>query len=146
MYRKLLGELTQNCQWARLQPPCPEREIEKAEAYIGYLFPEELKALLRQTNGDRWFLLSVQEMMENVRRNRETLSEAFEDAAVFREKVDRFIFFATNGCGDYYGYRVLPDGQADTGAICIWEHETFDCRAVAGDIVQLITRYYHDEI
>ncbi len=146
MYRELIAKFIQNHDWAKLQEPCPEQEIEKAEKYVGYPFPEELKAMLRETNGDHWFLLSAKEIMENVERNRNILSECFEDAKEFDEKIDCHIFFATNGCGDYYCYRVLPGGEADTTAIYIWEHETFEHHIVAKDIPDLITKYYNDEI
>lgn len=146
MYRALIAELIQNHNWAKLQKPCAENEIAAAEKDVGYPFPEELKALLLETNGDHWFLLSVAEISERVRLNREIFAEAFDDIETFPEKVDRHIFFATNGCGDYYGYRVLPDGKVDTTAIYMWEHETFDHKIVAKDIPDLITKYYHDEI
>lgn len=146
MYRKLIEGLIRNVEWAGLEKPCPEAEIEKAEAYIGCRFPEELRALLRETNGDHWLLLSAGQIIENARCNREILSGAFENAELFQEKVDRYIFFATNGCGDYYCYRILQDGSADAAAIYIWEHESFESRIVAGNIPQLITRYYQDEL
>lgn len=145
MYRELIAEFTKNHNWAKLQKPCSEEEIAKAEEYVGYPFPEELKALLRETNGDRWLLLSLQEIIENVQRNRNIMAEYFEPDE-FLEKVDRHIFFATNGCGDYYCYRVLPNGKTDTSAIYIWEHELFETRVVATDISDLITKYYSDKV
>lgn len=146
MYREWIAERIQDHDWAKLQEPCSEREIEKAERYVGYTFPEELKALLRETNGDRWLLLSAKEIIENVERNRSILAECFDDVEVFNEKIDRHIFFATNGCGDYYCYRVLPGGEADTTAIYLWEHETFERHIAAKDIPDLIARYYNGEV
>ena len=64
----------------------------------------------------------------------------------FEEKVNRFVFFATNGCGDYYCYRVLANGETDASAIYIWEHELFEIREVAKDIAELITKYYNNEV
>lgn len=145
MYRELIGELIKNNDWAQLQEPCPERDIDKAEKYVGYTFPDELKALLRETDGDRWFLLSVKEIIENVERNRNIMAEYFEQDE-FLEKVDRHIFFATNGCGDYYCYRILPNGETDTAAIYLWEHELFETHAVAENMTDLIVKYYGDEI
>ena len=63
-----------------------------------------------------------------------------------KKKVNRNIYFATNGCGDYYCYRVLPNGETDTSAIYIWEHELFEIREVAKDLIDLIKKYYNDEI
>lgn len=46
----------------------------------------------------------------------------------------------------YYCYRVLENGETDTTAIYIWEHELFEIREVAKDIANLITKYYNDEV
>lgn len=146
MYRERIAAFIQNIHSAKLQEPCPEEEIAKAERFVGYPFPEELKALLRETNGERWLFLSAEEIMQNVQLNREILAEAFDDPEEFNEKVDRHIFFATNGCGDYYCYRVLPSGEVDATAIYRWEHETFDRVLVAKDIPDLMRRYYNDEV
>ena len=116
----------------------------QAEAAVGYPFPEELKALLRETNGDHWLLWSAREIMENAKLLPGFLDgcDTFEE---YLEKVARHIFFAGNGCGDYYCYRVLPDGQVDGSQIYIWEHETFEHHVVAKDIPDLIRKYYHDQ-
>lgn len=75
MYRELIGNFIKDHNWAKLQEPCPESEITRAEVYVGFTFPEELKALLRETNGDHWFLLSAQEMIDHVKTNREIFPE-----------------------------------------------------------------------
>ena len=145
MYRELIENLIAGHNWAKLQEPCPENEITEAEGYVGFTFPEELKALLRETNGDHWFLLSAAEIINHVKSNREIFPEYLEPDE-FEEKVNRFIPFATNGCGDYYCYRVLENGETDTTAIYIWEHELYEIREVAKDLVELITKYYNDEV
>ena len=145
MYRELIGKLIKDHAWAKLQEPCPEKEIAEAEAYVGFAFPEELKALLRETNGDRWLLLSAEEIINHVKINREIFPEYLAPDE-FEEKVNRHIFFATNGCGDYYCYRVFPNGDTDASAIYIWEHELFEIREAAKNIADLITGYYNDEV
>ena len=100
---------------------------------------------MRETNGDRNFLLSADEIISNTKNNREKFPE-FLEAEEFEDKVNRFIFFATNGCGDYYCYRFLANGETDTTAIYIWEHELFEIREVAKDIAELITKYYNNEV
>ncbi|MBR6647701.1 MAG: SMI1/KNR4 family protein [Clostridia bacterium] len=145
MYRELIEKLTAGHSWAKLQDPCSEDEILKAEKYVGFSFPEELKALLRETDGDRWLLLSAEEIINNAKTNREIYPEYFE-LQEFEEKINRYIFFATNGCGDYYCYRVLENGETDTSAIYIWEHELFEIREVVKDISDLITKYYNSEV
>jgi len=146
MYKTLLEELTSGHNWAKLAPPCPEEEIQKAERYVGYAFPAELKALLRELDGDGWLILSAKEIVETVRINREVFPQFFDDPNEYDEKIDRHIFFAANGCGDHYCYRVLEGGEVDDSAIYIWEHETFEHHIVAKDIPDLICKYYNDEI
>lgn len=145
MYRELIGKLTDGHDWAKLQKPCSDREITEVEESVGFPIPEELKALLRETNGDRWLLLSAEQIISTVRSNREIFPEYLEPDE-FEEKVNRFVPFATNGCGDYYGYHVLKNGDTDTSAIYIWEHECFLLHEVAKDIADLITKYYNDEV
>lgn len=50
MYRELIEKLIEGHSWAKLQEPCSEKNITNAEKYVGFSFPEELKALLRETN------------------------------------------------------------------------------------------------
>ncbi len=142
MYRELIASLIRPFKSAALQPPCTQEQIQRAEEYAGCAFPEELRALLRETDGDRWFLMSAKEISENIRRNREIMADYFESEEEFLQKVDRHIFFATNGCGDYYCYRILPNGKADASAIYLWEHELFESHIVARSLPELIRGYY----
>lgn len=153
MYKELILKLSQGNEWVKIQPPCSNRELEYAERVVGYPFPKELKELLRETNGDKWCILSAKEIIENVERNRAFYFPLFEEdysREEYNERVDRFIFFATNGCGDYYCYRVRPDEIVDETTIYIWEHEELGekcCwRAVASSMEEFITRYYKSEI
>ena len=153
MYRELVLELSKGNEWVKVQPPCSEVVISEAEKVVGYSFPEELKNLLREMNGDKWLFLSAEEIIENVKLNREIFLPLFEEdysKEEYQERVDRFIFFATNGCGDYYCYRVCPNGTADKSVIYIWEHEYIgdSCcwRPVANNIKELIVRYCNGEI
>ena len=153
MYKELVQEKSAGNEWVRIQPPCPEAEIEEAESVVGFAFPAELKALLRELNGDGWLLLSARQIIENVRRNREIFYPLFEEdfsVEAYRDRIDRFIFFATDGCGNYYGFRVAEDGRAEEGAIYFWDHEYIgdECcwKKVADSIADCITRYYDCEI
>ena len=67
------------------------------------------------------------------------LSECYED-------IHNHIFFAGNGCGDYYCYNVSVDGIVEEENIYIWEHEDNVCRLVAKNIEEMIRRYINDEI
>lgn len=153
MYKELIQELSRETADVKFQPPCSETELEFAERVVGYPFPEELKALLRETNGDGWCILSTRRIVENVAGNRAIFLPDFEADGrreLYFETVDRFLFFATNGCGDYYCYRARPDGTVDDTVIYLWEHEDLgeDCcwRPVASSLTEFLTRYYTDEI
>lgn len=153
MYKELISELSKENEWVKIQPPCHEREIRRAEKAVGYPFPKELRDLLREMNGDKWLLLSSKEIIEQVKLNKGCYLPLFEadfSKAEYIDRVDRFIFFATNGCGDYYCYRVSPRGVPDESAIYIWEHESLGekcCwKQVAGGMTEFITRYYNGEI
>ena len=139
MYRELISQLTVNNSHAAVQAPALPADIQRAENVVGYPFPSELRELLSELNGDRWFLLSVEQIIDTVNINRQYLLECYED-------IERHIFFAENGCGDYYGYNVNSDGSVDSDKIYIWLHETNETNIVASSIEELICRYYNDEI
>lgn len=153
MYREMILKLSQGNKWVQIQPPCPEEEIEAAENVVGHPFSRELKGLLREFNGDSWCLLSAKQIIENVERNRAILLPLFRknfSKEEYLDRIDRFLFFATNGCGDYYGYRAGQDGLVHTSVIYLWEHENIGelcCwRPVASGLTNFITRYYNGEI
>lgn len=145
MYRELIENLTKGNHWVKPQEPCSKKEIKKAEQYVGFDFPKELRELLEELNGDRYLFLSAKDIIETAKRNRKIIAE-YLSPEEFEEKVNRFIYFATNGCGDYYCYRILPNGKADSTAIFVWEHELFEIREIAKDIPDLINKYYNNEI
>lgn len=139
MYRELIEECSKVNRWTMIQEPATIDEIQKAENIVGYKFPDSLKQLLLELNGDSYFLLSTDRIIENCLLNRKYLKECYED-------IDYHIFFAENGCGDYYCFNIAENGEADTSAIYIWEHETNETSVVAKDIKELICRYYNSEI
>lgn len=79
MYKELIQKLSQGNEWVKIQPPCPESEIKYAEMAVGHPFPKELKELLRETNGDKWCILSAKEMIENVEHNRKCYFPLFQE-------------------------------------------------------------------
>lgn len=144
MYKELILEASNRNEFVKIQPPCPEGYINKAEKAVGYSFPKELRALLRELDGDRYLLLSAEEIIEQAKLNKEIREEYRGEE--FAQELDRLIFFATNGCGDYYCYYVNSDGVVDETSIYIWEHEEYRRKQAAANIKELITRYYTDEI
>lgn len=84
-------------------------------------------------------VFSTKEIMETAFNTREYLSECYEG-------IHNHIFFAGNGCGDYYCYNVSEDGTVEEDKIYIWEHEEDICKVVAKNIKEMIHRYMNDEI
>lgn len=139
MYKELIIEYSKETPWTRVQKPATITEIQETEKTVGYQFPDDLKQLLLELNGDSYLLLSTDRIKENCQLNRKYLKEFYED-------VDYHIFFAENGCGDYYCYNIAENGKVDSSAIYLWEHETNETSIVAKDIKELIHKYYNSEI
>ncbi len=135
MFKELITAYAQNIKYVCIQNPAAPEQIRAAEKAVGCRFPDELAKLLSELNGDRWLLFSTDEIISRTENTREGLVECYPD-------IDRHIFFAGNGCGDYYCYNILPDGTADSSSIFIWEHETNETRRVASSISELIQQYY----
>lgn len=144
MYRELISELAKDNSLAKIQPPCPENMIDTAEKALGYPFPKELRDLLSELNGDKYLLLSVEEIIRQAKLNREIQDEY--GGEEFAKELDKLIFFATNGCGDYFCYHADSDGVIDESSIYIWEHEEYCLKQAGTNMTELITRYYNDEI
>ena len=108
-----------------------------AEKRLNVKFPEELCALLSEVDGDDWFLLSVGQILETNFEIRKSFD--------FYMPLDGLLFFAQNGCGDYYGYPVTGQGVND-GRIYFWDHETDDRVWKTSGLEETIVKYYNSEI
>lgn len=144
MYRELLAPYLEKYTYAALQKPCSEEILRETEKAVGLPFPQELKTLFRETNGDRWLLLSADEIAETAHLNRQCFENAEDDEKALFEPLKHLLLFATNGCGDYYGY-LFADGSVKDG-IYLWEHEEFRCKKIAENIAELIRKYYNNEV
>lgn len=137
MYTELVNQYAGHIQFAQPQPTAGSQEIEKAERSLGVAFPEELKNLLLEMDGDEFLLWSLGYLVsENLR---------IHDGPYASEKAEQYLFFATNGCGDHYGYPVV-NGNVRTDEIVMFEHELGKAKTVAADIGELIRLYYTDQI
>ncbi len=138
MFKELIVDCSRDCRYVRIQEPATMEQIKTAEKEIGCCFPAELINLLQELNGDNWLFFSVDEMISTIKIVREALEEEYPG-------IKNHLFFAGNGCGDYYCYEIL-DGEVDHTSIYIWEHETNETHKVASNMIELIKRYYNDEI
>ena len=142
MYIELLKQVAAKIESSKLQPAATENEVRNAEEMLNILFPNELKELLFETNGDNLFLLSLDQIVKDNLDFRSINPEIIEPELF---NFGEFLFFATNGCGDYYGYKI-DNNTIPSTSIYIFEHEEYTSKIVAGDIGELIELYYQDKI
>ncbi len=138
MFKELIADCSKEIKYVRIQEPATAEQISAAEKEIGCCFPTELISLLNELNGDNWLFFSVDEIISTIKTVRETFEEDYPG-------IENHLFFAGNGCGDYYCYEIT-NGEADITSIYIWEHETNETHKVASNITELIKLYYNDEI
>ena len=43
MYKELILKLSEENGFVKINPPCPEKKIKRAEKAVGYTFPKELE-------------------------------------------------------------------------------------------------------
>ena len=142
MYIELLKQVAAKIESSKLQPAATENEVRNAEEMLNILFPNELKELLFETNGDNLFLLSLDQIVKDNLDFRSINPEIIEPELF---NFSEFLFFATNGCGDYYGYKI-DNNTIPSTSIYIFEHEEYTSKIVAGDLGELIELYYQDKI
>ena len=116
------------------RPPVSEAQIAGAEERLCTRFPQELRPMMLEMDGDCDFLLSLEEIIEY---NEAMPSERFAGA--------KPLFVATDGAGGLYGY-AAKDGGAESSKLVFWDHETgeiFDCKGAATDsLYELIKQFY----
>lgn len=142
MYIDLLKQYTSHLNTVKFHPAATDREIGEAEKRLNILFPNELKNLLFELNGDNFLLWSLDQMIkENL--DLRSMNPQIIDPELF--DFSNFLFFATNGCGDYYGYKV-ESGKILSPSIYVFDHEEYVARFVAANVPELIELYYTDQI
>jgi hypothetical protein len=117
-------------------PPATEAEIAEAEKQLNIRFPDDLKELLLELNGDNDLLFSAKQITETNLELRKL--------GCFMP-LDCLLFFGGNGCGDYFGYPITREDGVRDDNVFMWEHE-YDNRVwKANNLEDLIKRYYEDE-
>ncbi len=135
MYLELLEQFRTTRKYGediRPQPPAAEEEIAAAEKQMGVCFPQELRDLLSECDGDLDLLFSLQEIVGYFSCD---LSARYQRGAL--------LFFGGDGAGGLYAYRV-EEGVARPG-IVLWDHELDDIEALPPEgttLLALIQNYY----
>ncbi len=138
MYLEIVNKYESERPYGGAEPPADEQKIKEIEKYFKSPLPTDLKNLLLELNGDGYLLFSAEKIVED----NQMLTDVWSDTC---PEISAYLFFAENGCGDYYGYQ-----RDDTGRygdkIYLWEHETQESTLVAASLLDFIERYYEGKI
>lgn len=138
MYAEIIRRAAANQPYLRPQPPATDAQIHQAERLLHVQFPAELRAFLREMNGDGDLCLSAEQIVECNLLLRRDLVECYDG-------LDQLLFIAQNGCGDHFGYRIA-NGVISNKTLLFWEHETNETRPAAASFAELIERFYTDPL
>lgn len=111
--------------------------IKEAEQKLGVQFTPELISLLSEVNGDDVLLFSIKQIITYNIDSRRDYREVYDG-------IDNLLFIAGNGCGDYFAYKIT-DGAIISTDIVRWEHEDNSVVPIAGNLAELIEKYYTDQ-
>jgi hypothetical protein len=119
MWRETIQKLTKDATFH----PCVNADvIQRAEAALGVAFPEELVAVLSETNGvDGEYGLGLIWPIERI----ESDNAAFRKNTDFAElymPFDHLLFFADAGNGDQFAF-AIRNGVIRSADIFVWNHE-----------------------
>ncbi|MEV0857155.1 SMI1/KNR4 family protein [Nocardia fluminea] len=133
MWSDLIGGLYADAEFA---PPASDTEIDQIEGQLGQPVPNELRDLLRHTNGVQaeWGSGLVWPVQEIIDQNIEFRRDA--EFAELYMNFDQLMFFGDNGGGDQFCYVRLPSGH-NTG-VYVWDHESDDRKWVAGSLTDYL--------
>ena len=135
MCRELIGRLYSDAEFAA---PAFDEEIDQIERRLGQAVPDELRELLRQTNGVRaeygsGLVWSVQEIIKENTEFRQSV-----DFAELYMSFDQLMFMGDNGGGDQFAYVRVPARRPDD--VFVWDHETDERRWVAKSLEDYLER------
>ncbi|MEL7622700.1 MAG: SMI1/KNR4 family protein [Clostridiales bacterium] len=136
-WNTLYKGLTSKLDYIKPNPPAAQQQILDAEKLLGNELPADLKELLLAMNGDGCFIFSVEQIVDT------NLSARKFDWCM---PLDCLLFFADNGCGDYYGYPITPQDGVRDDNVFMWEHEYDNRIWKANNLEDTIKKFYNDEI
>lgn len=106
----------------KLNPPASEEEIDEAESKLNIKFPDELKKVLKFSNGamELMIVAQVEEYIElDIYWSVKTIVSASLDHIRYREGIEskhkfKYLCIADNGCGENFGYKIVDGKCIDT--------------------------------
>lgn len=142
MYIELLKQYAAHLDSVKFNPAATVSEVCEAEKRLNVIFPDELKKILFEVNGDNFLLWSLNQIVKD-NLDLRSINPNIIEPELFN--FSEFLFIAENGCGDYYGYRI-DNGSIQSTSIYVFEHEEYTAKIVARDVAELIKLYYQDQI
>ncbi len=119
MWRESIFKLSEDC---RFNPPAAFAEILAVEKALAVTLPDELKDLLKETNGvsDKYGsgLIWSAERIQDDNMEFRTISD-FKDLYM---PFDHLLFFADAGNGDQFAFTILND-EIRRNDVFVWNHE-----------------------
>ncbi len=138
MYLEIVKKYENERPYGKIELPADANKIKEVEKYFRSPLPTDLEKLLTELNGDGYLLFSAEKIEEENQMLTDVWSDTFLD-------ISKFLFFAENGCGDYYGYRKNENGNYGD-EIYLWEHETQESATIAASLLEFIEQYYEGKI
>ena len=114
MYLELVNEFRTTRKYGdNIKPrsPASVAEISHAEQQIGIRFPQELRNLLLEMDGECDLFLSLDDI---IKYNAYPYSENY--------PIGSLLFFGADGAGNLFAYKV-ENKEAKSGEIYLWDHE-----------------------
>lgn len=136
-WKALYKELLRKHDYLTPNAPATQKQIADLEKAMGYKLPNDLKTFLCHMNGDNFLVFSTDQMIE--------INLSVRKLGCFMP-LDCMLFFAGNGCGDYYGYPITNEDGIRDDNVFIWEHESDNRIWKANTLEDAIKKYYNDEI
>ncbi len=142
MWKTLLTSLSDDCEFS---PAGTAHDITSAESDLNLQFPSALKSLLSEANGiqgeyGQGLLWNVRQIVESNLEFRQTV-----DFKELYMPFDPLLFFADNGGGDQFAFRILA-GKIRNEDIFVWNHEDDSRTWVAPSLQDFYRRWLTGEI
>ncbi|HEU5383542.1 MAG TPA: SMI1/KNR4 family protein [Ktedonobacteraceae bacterium] len=141
MWRELVEALDPTAQYAT---GASEIQFVALRNVLGIALPEDLRALLSESNGirDQYGFCLVWSVEEILRYNQEmrTLHQ-YTDRASFTDS----LFFADAGNGDRFAFH-LHEGEVRQNSIFVWDHEENTWREIASSLRSYLEGWLSGEL
>ncbi len=141
-WRELCESVNPDC---RFEDGATEASITALETEFGVNLPRDLRSLLLESDGIGDAYGSGVCPVNRIRKINQEM-RGTEDFADLYEPFDAMLFFGELGNGDMVFFPVQPDGQIESDAVHIWDHETDERLPYADSLRAFVERWYALEV